>query len=228
MKFIIPAFALIAVSAVYANGADDIRVAFPYKAALNTSNDSSSRNVSDECKIQFQPYLECFEDANSVNIERYCSTYSSEKCEKVYNDPEGVLTECKDSPYIMELVAEYIDKNLQAYKFACTKDESGNSCPFSKLALSIITTMTQKEYQDMKLDTCSSKICKEATYDIICAKTDSVLTITDKKGLCEYLTTCEDKSNANANANSDESGALSLKIGSGLLITLGLLLLSIY
>ena len=46
-------------------------------------------------------------------------------CEQVYKDPEGVLTDCNDSPYIMELVDEFIETNLVAYKFACTKDENG-------------------------------------------------------------------------------------------------------
>jgi len=216
MKFVIPAFALIAASAVYANGVDDIRSPLPFKAVLNTDSSTSSTNVSTECKLQFQPYLECFEDSNSVNVESHCPQYSSEKCEQVYKDPQGILTDCKDSPYIMELVDEFIGTNLVAYKFACLKDESGNECPFSKLALKLISTMTQSEYEEMKSGTCSSKICQEATYDIVCDK--ELLKLTNKKELCDTLTTCKDV----------KSSALSLKMGSGLLITLGLFLFSLY
>jgi len=226
MKFVIPAFAFMAVSAVYANGAEDIAVAFPFKAVLNTDSSSTSKNVSLECKLQFQPYRECFEDVTSANLESHCGRYSSEKCEQIYKDPEGVLTDCKDSPYILELVNKYIGTSLEANKFACTKDENGNYCPFSKLALSVVTRMSQSEYQDMKSDTCSSKICQDATYDVLCAKADSVFTISDRKGLCDYLTTCKNESKS-GNA-SDESSALSLKMGSGLLITLGLFLFSLY
>jgi len=140
---------------------------------------------------------------------------------------------------------EYINSNVyeviySLYSFTCDKDEAGNSCPFSTYLKDVIENgksswVTETEFNKFMIDTCSSNTCRKSTHDIF-KKVSGVLDNNENSSMTSGSFSFTDKNNANNNINylnSDECKAMassgsSLKIGTDLFVSLGLLLLSLY
>ncbi|OUM68797.1 hypothetical protein PIROE2DRAFT_57880 [Piromyces sp. E2] len=226
MKFFNTVFALIAASAIYANEAD-IAMKYLSKNALNVSYDdlpetmpgaTGSSDDMEKCKVELQQYQECIDDPTPSTLDTYCPKFLSDNCQKFYKDPMGLIPSCKSTGLIDINFGEIVNTVLPVYKLACQKDEVGNPCPFSDVVIKSFTFLNATTLKDKLETSCRSDLCREATINAFASETE--FSITGKKEKQEFLKSDECKNIS--------SGATSLKVRSGLLISIGLLLLSLY
>jgi len=236
MKLSTSIFALVAASAVYANSTNSI-VNFLKKREV-TFDASQLQDISVECYNEFLEYAECENYPLPQTYDKVCPIVTGEKCQKYYNDPMSFLPSCKEFPAVVETTSVY-KSLIPSLKFFCQKDEAGNHCPLSDEFLASNTDTyvpsTLEEMDKILEATCHSKICREVSYEF--SNTAGEM-INDIDNLSTYTVTGAENglrglAQMAKYLNSDEckamsSGATSLKISSGLFISLGLLLLSLY
>lgn len=215
MRFSTFIFALFAASVTYASGTENTMKLFG-KNAVEIDIDNLQGNDK-KCMTELEPYEDCIDDPTPSTLDTYCTIFLSDNCQKFYKDPMSFIPNCKGSQLIDENLEGIIKSYVPVYNLACQKDEVGNPCPFSEVVIKTFTFLNSKELNEKMDNTCRSNICREATLNAFAENTE--FSITGKKSKHDYL-------------NSDDckniSGAASLKIGSGILISIGLLLLSLY
>jgi len=218
MKFITPLLTLVAASTIYA------------KKVINLLCDNEVREID-----------ECFQNPTINTLEVVCKIYKSEKCQKFFTDPFSVIPNCKNDELYSVMLQPLITNNLnRQYNLACLKDEVGNPCPYGEILLKeyshVLNPLTDGQKQEAKKNTCQSNICREATYkaffDYEAAKKviDGIMEADDvpqdnsinvgKQEVAKYMDTEECKAMS--------SDASILRIGAGVFISVGLLLLSLY
>jgi len=240
MKFSTPVFALVAASAVYANRSEGL-INFLKKREV-TFDESALQNVSEACGNEMQKYEKlCFLTPSGPNSDEICKQILSDECKNFASNAQSLLPSCIDNPQIMEYInSNMYETNYAIYASTCDKDEAGNLCPLATYMKDAIENgksfkLTETELKKFMMDTCSSNSCRKSTYDIF-KKVSSNLDSYENLSMTSGSYSFTDKYNGNNNINylnSDECKAMassgsSLKIGTGLFVSLGLLLLSLY
>jgi len=230
MKFFTPVFALFAASAVCANRSEGL-INFLQKRDA-TMDESAFQNVSEACINEIKQYKPCLKSPSGKNFDKICQQIKSDECKNFASNPQSLLPSCKDYPQVLEYFSpDLLEENYSVYIFSCTKDEAGNQCPFGNAVANRKNDFTGSEAEKTMKDTCSSKICREATYEIFKNITDkiyndsknlsavSLIDLADTEELLDFLDSDECKA---------MSGSSTFKIGTGIFVSLGLLLLSLY
>jgi len=153
--------------------------------------------------------------------------------------------------------SKILEGTYSPYTLICAMDEAGKPCPladdFTNSVLKNKNSLTGTQVEKDLMDTCLSNVCKVATHDALQIFTSTSVddikdlstivgsinfNISRTQSLIDFLNSDEckaiasggaaDASAANGNASDAISGSSTLKISTGLFISLGLLLLSFY
>jgi len=175
MKFITKIIALFAVTAVYSHSISN---------DMNKRSDSQSiLDIFKECDEAIMKECDIFSEIKKDNLETICTTFKSEKCQKLMTDGVSSIAACSNlTDTLLALKIEILKLQKASIEFLCVKDEKGKSCPFVeyelenssmlKFNLSDFQTTTEKKESSKKEDTkeeeasiaainetCKSKIC---------------------------------------------------------------------
>jgi len=190
-------------------------------------------DIGDTCKTQLITFKDCLENPTNTQLEKDCQVFMNDQCQNLFKDPVSQIPGCKDNLEVMEELQLYIKSFVPLYQLGCAKDEVGQRCPFSETSLKTSFFMINgTEFERLTKETCQSDICRDLTikaYHKDSAQKLSSFKVNiggDKKNdkpaqvsFTEYLDSDECKA---------MSGATTLKISGGLLLTLALYLLSLY
>ncbi|KAG4104901.1 hypothetical protein H8356DRAFT_1635175 [Neocallimastix lanati (nom. inval.)] len=179
-----------------------------------------SNNELYGCHVTLKDY-----QLNPLNA---CALLNSDRCQKFFKDPLGIIPNCKDYEEIQNTGFEENVKGVGLQlSLSCLYDEYENICPISK-AFASGKELTEEDFKA----NCESKICTEETLKFI---TDLPEIYKDLDSSVSPIK----KSDLNSVANyfkSEEcakilnsSGAYSTyKVGTTFIVSLGVLLLSLY
>jgi len=109
--------------------------------------------ITHECNKAMEPYEKCMEMPS--NLKDTCPDITSDSCVKFFEDPFGVVPQCKGIPVLEQTLDPTILKATKlAMKLMCLKDENGNLCPITEV-------IRNNQEADLKTieDTCKSQIC---------------------------------------------------------------------
>jgi len=228
MKFITPILFVFA-STVCANSFNDLFDILEKRDFLGLN-----------CNNEILTIKDCFVYPTINTYEQLCPIVESEKCQQLYTDPFKLIPSCQDVPIISTFFQSSLLDDLRHHlNLSCQKDEAGILCPFSEIMLNkiskILNPITVEQYNKAKESTCQSQICREATFNAYSHITTTTKAfenlslpfnipefddvVIDKQELANYLDSEECK---------DMSGASTLNIGFGILISLALLIFSLY
>ncbi|ORX76549.1 hypothetical protein BCR32DRAFT_284045 [Anaeromyces robustus] len=162
MKFITPIITLVAASVTYANNT------FLNKRAYI---DEMYVNISNDCKKELTKYNKnCIVVSSQQSLNDYCTVINSGDCKQFFTNSESVLPSCQGYNTIKNLYSPSVLKGEYLMRqLICTKDENGNSCPFSTILLKAFngSVFTQSNNNEALSATCESAICREATYNAL-------------------------------------------------------------
>jgi len=236
MKISTSIFALVAsASFVFANNSVSVNVL--NKRELNVSIDNSQlAELNDTCKTQLSTYMDCLESPSNYDYEKKCPPILGDNCQNFYKDPINLIPGCKDDVVLVEKLQQHIKSFVPLYNLGCHTDEVGNRCPFSETSLTTsFLFINGTEFERLTKNTCQSEICRDLTikaYHKDSAQKLSTFKITIGKEKDKQSSGKSSQVTFTDFLDSSEckymSGATTLKISSGLLISLGLFLLSFY
>ena len=228
MKFTTPILAFVAASTVCAS----------HITKLN-------KRTNAQCEAEIKVIKECIQTPTLNTLDYMCKKYESEECQKFYADPMSIIPSCKnDTFYTRYFQPLTIGNTKQQFNLVCIKDEAGNQCPFGEFLLkeysNLANPVSSEQREELRKSSCRSKICREATYKAffdyeaafavwaslraeIGVEEDTSVYV-GKQEAAKYMDTEECKAMSGASM----SGVSTLKIGTGFLISIGLLLLSLY
>ncbi|OUM62779.1 hypothetical protein PIROE2DRAFT_10811 [Piromyces sp. E2] len=246
MKFTTSIIALIAAASTIASpvlvARDDMTTGYSETDIQNYIKE----NVSEECQKILEKYAICL---GVVNVENY-SEICSENCNQFFQDPIKALGSCQDNP-ITRMEPETLEVTKYNRMIRCATDENGNVCPY---ALPMIDE-TKPVTSTMILDTCDSQKCTDITYEYYefnlahvdtnplynteekRQETKDSLKITLEKlsnHNCKYkhvvnsktLSSSNDTLKSSDNSSNASSNATTVKVGTSIMVSLGLLLIS--
>jgi len=228
MKILTTFLTFLTASAVYANNINGLYRNYLYKR--DNSTEVTIDPNEDACEAELTKY-DCFPyEFYKNNVEQDCKRYTGSECQKIINDYQNYIPSCELSEGTVKFIKSIINVVCNS------KDTTGNYCPLAetifKEAGGKVVYYSYSEEKLNKENTCQSDSCRESTLDFYKNKASFFIDNSEKitsldspelaeiKGVIEYYDSKECKAMS--------SDATTLKIGSGLFISLGLLLLSLY
>jgi len=134
---------------------------FPIKKECNDA--LKKYNEYEDC------YINLASDLTTINIQDFCKSYSSDKCQKFYQLKVSSIPECQSSEKISVLGIDYLLKiNYLIANVECAVDENNNLCPYNEFELlkKMTENMTLEQEvaiaKDSLNDTCKSAQCSTA------------------------------------------------------------------
>jgi hypothetical protein len=208
------------------------------KRQVQLDVNETNLSVTPECQNDLNmssEYKDCYTPTvTKENYKELCSVLTSQKCQQFYANPMSYLPNCGTSQQIVELLSDAVMKTtVSSVLLICQNDENGNLCP---MAESLLDYGKIKDKSIKK--TCQSKSCVNQALEMYSSLNNNMddiqnLSITSGAAnadsqnnisiITNYLTSAECK----AQADGQKSCATSLKMGSSLFLTFGLLLLSL-
>jgi len=193
----------------------------------NTETDETPQKInepSNKCKIEQEKISECYPSLDNYknNYKEICPPIKTENCQNVYKDPKSFLPSCDD-------ISSYEDFNyINNVNLLCQLDENKELCPLVK------SFYNNESYSDR--DTCNSKICT----DSMIAFLENLETQYKNSNTLDLMTMISSNKRNRDIKDSIEyyksdrcitqytNDGMSLKVGTTFIVTLGLLLLSLY
>jgi len=147
-------------------------------------NISSNINISaiGDCKSAIDEYQECLInnislDSVGSNVDNFCASFASEKCQNYYKVGVAGIPECQDVS--KELIAPFQFLANMVYavlSLGCSKDENGNYCPLAGKSIFNNNKLSMEELNVSLNETCKSKQCYDvATNSFLNAETSQLL-----------------------------------------------------
>jgi len=126
---------------------------------------------ANKCEITLnEHYKKCFdyEGITMDNLESYCNFYHSSNCQKLYNEGNTILNDCKvlDLESRSSVEKKYVDYFIN-FEVICSKNEFNQSCPMAYYHIFRNSNQSEarKAFNQYINDTCKSKRCTEIAID---------------------------------------------------------------
>jgi len=231
MRFFNKLIILVASTSLFSYNVNSKGIKRNVKFVVNENNVEADIDCQNELDNSVE-YQECFKPTiTSENYKTLCNTLTSNKCQQFYLFPMSYLPKCTHNLEVVELLSPSMMSNtISSVKLICQTDEQGNLCP---IAEDLLENQSIKEKSIKK--SCRSKNCINSAiemYSSLQRNLDNLenLSITtginDNKSENNIITIMDYLKSEKC--QNYESSAFSLKVGASLLITLGLLFLSLY
>ncbi|ORX75388.1 hypothetical protein BCR32DRAFT_329835 [Anaeromyces robustus] len=154
----------------------------------STGTGDVDQNAVNNCKTGIKEYTECItvkEKISKSNIDKYCETFNSEKCKKLFR--QGILNvvpSCSSIPkgYQKQIKKKYDTLNY-TFKLLCATDETKQYCPLSNSYITNGNAAFNNEgFNKAVQETCKSKACTDAAIEafVILERSDAINTTGNK------------------------------------------------
>jgi len=188
---------------------------------------SKRHETNEQCEKETLEYGSCITERDP----NYRNDLCSEKCIQLNKNPFQYLPSCKGDASLEEYFSH---KGLMPYNYEliCAKDESGNFCPLLR-----IYKEDNFNIDEILSENCKSKICTDnaaVIYDNLLKNIKYPQLEQNYKHVYDYIKSdkCTANNNnnntSNNNTSNNTSDATTIKVGTTLMISLALLLLSYF
>ncbi|ORX83522.1 hypothetical protein BCR32DRAFT_326336, partial [Anaeromyces robustus] len=179
---------IISTTTVFSYNLNTLLATKDYHLLNKDIEDEEMIKVIKKCEDGLAKYEKCLYGSDKFtrdNIDDFCNTFNSERCQNFYKSPIETIPICKEIPKeLQNTFNEMFSLSYPSMKFFCQKDENGNLCPMVEYELS----ESNNKYDDTKSNknknnkkrvseeivllmkvvkqTCKSEICKEAALNL--------------------------------------------------------------
>jgi len=135
---------------------------FAFDIGLSTFDISNKNKTCMNDIEKFSTQCLIKEEINTSNIEKACTKFNNEDCQKQFQAGVKGFDQC-DSLFGFE---KFMNAYYVAMKFFCEKDEEGKMCPLAAAAITEDNGSLKSGDEELiptVKETCNSKKCKEVT-----------------------------------------------------------------
>jgi len=202
------------------------------KLTVNENNVMTDQACQNDL-LNSDEYKNCYKQTITLeNYKELCTVLNSTKCQNFFKNPMSYLPNCVDDKELSELLSPtMITNTLSSVHLICQTDEQDGLCPIAEALLK------KKKIKEKTIKkSCKSKNCINSAIEVYSSLQNnlsgfeqlSITTGSQDDTSKNNIVSVIDYLNSKECQEGPSSGATTIKLGSSIILTLGLLLFSLY